>query len=198
MPITGLTTPPILLDGAEVADQPFPHAILPDCLSREAEEALLAWFETDAPWRRVATDFYEQDEFDLLAAPPPPGAVGLVDGHVLAGLRETMGQMFGATLQPRQTLVAHRLTAGHRIGIHNDHLPGGETHRLTVQVNRGCDAVAGGLFMLFSGADPTDVHRVLVPASRSGVAFAIGNQSHHAVSTVHGGERYTLVYSFFC
>ena len=74
--------------------------------------------------------------------------------------------------------------------------PGGETHRLTVQLNRGLRDEDGGFFMLFNSDDPSDVHRILRPVSASAIGFAIGPDSHHAVSRLHGGTRFTLVYSF--
>ncbi len=97
----------------------------------------------------------------------------------------------------RTMLVAHRLMPGQRIAIHNDHLTGGETHRLTIQLNRGLRDEDGGFFMLFNSSDPKDIHRIIRPVTGSGIGFEIGRNSNHAVSRLHGGERYTLVYSFF-
>jgi len=44
----------------------------------------------------------------------------------------------------------------------------------------------------YSGGKPAHV-----PISGSTQGFAISPNSHQAVSTVHGGERFTIVYSFF-
>ncbi len=176
---------------------PFPHALLARVLGEAEEAALLDWLEGDAPWRLAETDFYEQWEFSLMDERLPPAAAALVAPSPLAGLRRSLEDLFGTSLAPRATAVAHRLLPGQRIGIHNDHLPGEETHRLTVQLNRGLSDGDGGLFMLFGSFDPTDVHSVLRPVSGSAVAFEISERSHHAVSRVHGGERYTLVFSFF-
>ena len=55
----------------------------------------------------------------------------------------------------------------------------------------------GGFLMLFNSEDPSDLHRVLPPTHNCIVGFAISERSNHAVSTTHGGERYTLVYSFY-
>ena len=51
--------------------------------------------------------------------------------------------------------------------------------------------------MLFNSDDARDVHRILRPAAGSTIGFAIGPASHHAVSRLYGGTRYTLVYSFY-
>lgn len=175
---------------------PFPYLLAEDCLPPEAETALLDWFEAEAPWRLVSQDFYDQYEFSLFDADLPPAAAMLVDTEALAGLRRLMGLEFGVTLGPRIELVAHKLVEGQRIGIHNDHLPGCETHRLTVQLNRGLNDDDGGYLMLFNSEDATDVHRILRPVSGTALGFAIGPASHHAVSRMHGGVRFTLVYSF--
>jgi hypothetical protein len=38
---------------------------------------------------------------------------------------------------------------------------------------------------------------VFSPVHDSVVGFAISEDSNHAVSTTHGGERFTLVFSFY-
>ena len=49
--------------------------------------------------------------------------------------------------------------------------------------------------MLFNSADPTDIHKLFRPVNLSGLLFEISAASHHAVSQVHGGARYSLIYS---
>ena len=160
------------------------------------ERALIEWFETDAPWRLVETDFYQQYEFNMLHMPLPECLAPLISPGNLAALRREMADIFDVAFDDRIMLVAHKLTSGQRIAIHNDHLVGEETHRLTVQLNRGLDDEDGGLIMLFNSFDPADVHRIIRPVTGSGIGFEIGENSHHAVSRLHCGERYTLVYSF--
>jgi hypothetical protein len=94
-------------------------------------------------------------------------------------------------------VVAHKLLPGQRIAIHNDYLVVEETHRLTIQLNRGLSDADGGFFMLFNSGDPADIHRVLRPVRNTAIAFMISPESYHAVSRLHGGVRYTLVYSFY-
>ena len=85
---------------------------------------------------------------------------------------------------------------GQRIAIHNDYLGGHESHRLTIQFNRGLRDRDGGLFVLFNSDDPKDIHRIIRPVAGSGLGFEIGENSNHAVSRLHHGVRYTLVFSF--
>lgn len=176
---------------------PFPHFQVDRCLDSQAEAALLACFEQDAPWRLVEADFYEQYEFNLLQTPLPSSVAQLFNLTARNALGRQMGDIFGVHFEPRVKVVAHKLVPGQRIAIHNDFLVGEETHRLTVQLNRGLPDGAGGLFMLFNSFDPADVHSIHSPVSRSGIGFAIGRDSHHAVSRMHAGTRFTIVFSFY-
>jgi Rps23 Pro-64 3,4-dihydroxylase Tpa1-like proline 4-hydroxylase len=108
-----------------------------------------------------------------------------------------MAELFGVDLSPRVDITAHKLIPGQRIRIHNDFIPGAETHRLLMHFNRRWQDDNGGLFLLFNSADPADIHKIFRPVHNSAVGFAITTTSYHAVSTVHTGERFTLVYSFY-
>jgi Rps23 Pro-64 3,4-dihydroxylase Tpa1-like proline 4-hydroxylase len=91
---------------------------------------------------------------------------------------------------------AHKLLPGQTIRVHNDFIGREETHRAIIQVNRDWTESSGGLLMLFSSPSPDDVMRVVRPLHASGAGFEISPASFHAVSKIHAGERYTLVYSF--
>lgn len=175
---------------------PFHYFLAARCLSKSLELSLLNWLETAAPWQLKETDFYEQYEFSLLSVDLPDDVRALTSDAALGAARHRMEQIFSCALTERVELVAHKLIAGQRIAIHNDYLPGEETHRLTIQLNRGLQDDDGGFFMLFNSFDASDVHRIVRPVSNSGIGFEIGPASNHAVSRVHGGARYTLVYSF--
>ena len=184
------------LTNAALVSAPFRYATLPACLQRPVASSLLDWLELDAPWRLVEADFYEQWEFSLWDVEAPE-ANALTSDETLSDLRTAMGRLFGCDFSEKVAVVAHRLSGGQRIGIHNDYLAGEETHRLVVQLNRGRTDEQGGFLMLFNSADARDVHEVFRPAHRSGLAFEISSSSFHAVSQVHGGERYTVVFSFY-
>jgi len=184
------------LKPTELVAAPFRYFLAQRCFDPAFEAELLAWLEHDVPWKLVETDFYQQFEFDLNHATVPARLLQLIAPAMLERLRDKMESALCTRVGPVAQVVAHRLDPGQRIAIHNDVREGGETHRLTVQLNRGLSDADGGFFMLFSSADPRDVHRILRPVSGSAIGFVISPVSHHAVSQLHGGVRYTLVYSF--
>ena len=156
----------------------------------------IEWLETEAPWKLTSTDFYEQYEFSLLHATPAPIVRRLIDPETLRSLRDLMSGYFRRALSERVDVTAHKLVAGQTIRIHNDYISGGESHRLLLQLNRGWEPAHGGYLMFFGGPEPESVCKVIDPGNGSVQAFAISPRSWHAVSTVHGGERFTVVYSF--
>lgn len=181
----------------DIFTEPFSYAVTPRFFDNVASIAILEWLEADAPWQLVETDFYEQYEFSFMDVKLPKSLTFLKDETFLGPLRQNVQSLFSVTLDERIDATAHRLIPKQRIGIHNDYLPGAETHRLLIQLNRGWEDKDGGFLMFFNSSDPGDVHRIFRPLHNSAVAFAISTASHHAVTTVHGNERYTLVYSFY-
>lgn len=194
-----ITAPARVLDfhPFKVFSKPFPYAVSPRAFNDEISFDILYWLETEAPWKLAETDFYEQFEFSFLDAAIPAGLAFLCEQTFIDSLATEIRELFGVSLSGRVDAIAHRLLPGQRIRIHNDFIPGAETHRLLIQLNRGWEDGDGGFLLFFNSPEPADVHKVLRPVHNSAVAFAISPDSHHAVTTVHGGERYTLVYSFY-
>jgi Rps23 Pro-64 3,4-dihydroxylase Tpa1-like proline 4-hydroxylase len=185
------------LTSLEVFAEPFPYFTATEGFGEGVGSAILEWLESEAPWELVETDFYEQYEFSLSGVPTPPHLEFLKGKPFLDDLRSKVERIFGARLQERIDCTVHKLVPGQRIRIHNDFIPGQETHRVLVQLNRGWYDDQGGFLMFFNSEDPSDVHRVFSPIHESVVGFAISEDSNHAVSTIHGGERFTLVFSFY-
>ena len=184
------------LDAVRYGTLPFDHFVASG-MEPGAGQAWLEWLERDAPWEIAATNFYEQYEFSLLHTPLAPVVRSLASEETLTTLRRQMTRHFRHPLSERVSVTAHKLLPHQTIRIHNDFLPGGESHRLLLQLNRGWQPECGGYLMFFSGSDPESVARLVEPMNGSVQAFAISPRSYHAVSTVHEGERYTLVYSFY-
>lgn len=185
------------LSSIEIFSKPFPYFVSPQALGEDVSLAVLEWLETDAPWEIVETNFYEQYEFSLFDVQLPQGISFLTEAGFLGDLKSEIKSVFHASLGERIDVTAHKLIPGQRIRLHNDFLPRGETHRLLIQLNRGWTDEMGGLLLFFNSANPTAVHRIFRPLHNSLVGFAISPDSHHAVSTIHGGGRFTLVYSFY-
>lgn len=189
--------PLLRLTSLEVLAKPFPYFTAAEGLSTGVSSAILEWIETEARWGLVETDFYEQHEFSLWGVQTPPDLGFLTSRPFLDSLRSKVESIFGAQLGNRIDCAVHKLASGQRIRMHNDYIRGAETHRVLVQLNRGWHDDQGGFLMFFNSRDPSDVHRVFSPVHNSVVGFAISEASHHAVSTIHGGERFTLVFSFY-
>ena len=185
------------LSCVEAFSEPFPYIVSPECLDPAVSCRILTWLESAAPWRLVETDFYEQFEFSLLNSQLPSDLAFLLSSAFLGAVKARMTALFGVVLAERIDVTAHRLVSGQGIRLHNDFIEGAETHRLLIQLNRGWKDENGGFLLLFNSTDPSDLHKVFRPHHNSAVGFAITPDSHHAVSTLHAGERFTLVYSFY-
>ncbi len=187
----------IRLTSPEVFVEPFPYLTAVEGLGEVISSAFLEWLENDAPWKLVERDFYEQYEFSLLDAPLPMHLKFIAERRFLRDLRVKVEGVFGNRLSERIDCTVHKLVPGQTIRIHNDYILGEETHRLILQLNRGWCDDQGGYLMLFNSEEPSDVHRVFIPNHNSVFGFAISERSNHAVSTIHGGERFTMVFSFY-
>jgi Rps23 Pro-64 3,4-dihydroxylase Tpa1-like proline 4-hydroxylase len=186
------------LSSAAVRSVPFPCFSVAQAISKELEHHLLRWFEDGAPWKLAIMDFYEQYEFDfrdVMGVPEP--LKQLFSPVTLTQLRADVGALLGTALGSQIDITAHRLSQTQKIRVHNDARPDGETHRLLIQLNRGWDEANGGLLMLFGGPEVETLNDVIVPTSRSAFGFEISGASHHAVSKIYQGDRYTLVFSFY-
>ena len=184
------------LTTAAVSRDPFPFFIATEVVEECLAADVLKWCETFAPWSLAVTDFYEQYELDLTDAPLPSELEPLRAEPTLAALRERVGGLLGLPLAGRIEITLHRLVKGQRIRTHDDQLPDGAVARAIVQFNRGWTMAEGGLLMFFDSPESESPNRVIAPVHRSAAGFVISARSHHAVSVVHAGERFTVVYSF--
>lgn len=187
----------IYLSNSDSFAEPFNYVVVRQPFTREVSLQVLQWLESEESWKFVETDFYEQYEFSLSVVSLPKDVSYLGNAAYLKMLRRNFENLFGVTFLERIDVVAHKLVSGHRIRIHNDYIPGHETHRLTVQLNRGLQDDWGGWLVLFNSSDPTDIHKIFRPIHDTGLGFAISERSYHAVTPLSDGERYTLVFSLY-
>lgn len=189
---------PIDLSNISFFTEPFRYFVGNSIIEKDFENLLLNWLEKQAPWKLVEADFYEQYEFSFWDLELPDDVAILCDKEFVKYLTLRMSEVFQINLNPdRVDITAHKLISDQRIRIHNDYIEGAETHRLIVQINRDWNEEMGGLLMLFGSDNPEDLRDVIAPISGSTFGFEISPKSHHAVSKVYGGERYTLVFSFY-
>lgn len=174
-------------------EQPFSHAWIPRMFPEGGNDAIWRWLESDLPWRYTQTGFYEQFEFSLRDIEPPREIGFVASESTLAAIGDWLKETFDAQQVEPVDVVAHLLLPGYRIGIHNDHLPDGETYRLLLQLGQD---VEGGETMLFEHMTPESIRRIVRPVHGSALALAISPRSFHAVSRVQQGRRFTIVYSF--
>ena len=188
---------PLCLSSVEVFSTPFEYFVSPAALANDLSLAVLHWFETDAPWKLVETDFYEQYEFSLWDVEVPPELLVLRQPDFLNELKSKVENLFKVELGNHIDVAAHKLIPGQRIRIHNDSIEGEKTYRLLIQLIRSYKDEDGGLLLLFNSSDPADIHKAFRPIHNDAIGFIVSPLSNHAVSLIHGGERFTLVYSFY-
>lgn len=177
-----------------VNESPFRYATFVQCLPAEFGDEILRWFENDASWRLKRTAFYEQYEFSCWDDTSPMASY-VTSPTALNTVRTMMKEVFARSFEDAISVVAHKLLEGQKIGIHNDYLVGQESHRLVIQLNHGLSEENGGFLMIFNSDDAANIDRVMRPVHLSGLAFEISPVSFHAVSRVHTGVRYSLIYS---
>ena len=177
--------------------EPFPYFTAATTLNQELISSSLTWLESEASWKLIESDFYEQNELCCIEGQLPRSLSFLTSPTYLDSIRQEVGSIFHRSFAVGVDWSVHKLIAGQRIRIHNDLRPTGETHRVIVHLNRGWNISWGGFLMLFNSQDPADVHRVLMPLTGSVVGFEISDKSNHAVSLVLDGERFAVVYSLY-
>ena len=186
------------LDLSDIAffQAPYSHFHTSSAFSDSIAGKIYNWASDDAPWSLVETDFYEQYECSLLNVMLPYELRFLSHPASLRFVKQKMEKIFNVTLAETVEMTAHKLTNGQSIRLHNDYIGHQETHRLIIHLNAEWKDENGGLFIICYSPEPEDIYGIIRPLYNSAVGFAISEHSHHAVSKVHGPDRYSLVYSF--
>ena len=186
------------LDLSDIAlfQAPYSHFQTSSAFSDNIAGKIYDWLSDDAPWSLVETDFYEQYECSLLNVMLPSELRFLSHPASLRFVKQKMEKIFNVTLAETVEMTAHKLTNGQSIRLHNDYIGHQETHRLIIHLNPEWKDKNGGLFIICYSPEPEDIYGIIRPVYNSAVGFAISEHSHHAVSKVHGPNRYSLVYSF--
>ena len=186
------------LDLSDIAffQAPYSHFQTSSAFYGNVAGKIYNWFSDDAPWRLVETDFYAQYECSLLNVMLPYELRFLTHPVSLRFVKQKMEKIFNVTLTETVEMTAHKLSNGQSIRLHNDYIGHQETHRLIIHLNPEWKDKNGGLFIICHSPKPEDIYGIIRPLKNSAIGFAISEHSNHAVSKVHGADRYSLVYSF--
>jgi Rps23 Pro-64 3,4-dihydroxylase Tpa1-like proline 4-hydroxylase len=176
--------------------KPFPHFYLEDQLPAGLNKEIYYWLDNCSDWHITKMDFYEQFEFNLLAVNLPVNLNILTSSSMVNHIIDEFRTRLKVKSLELVGIMAHKLTDGQRIAIHNDFINGEETHRLVMHFNPTWTERNGGYLMLFNSTNAEDVSKIIQPLNNSSFGFEISEKSHHAVSRVEDFKRYTIVYTF--
>jgi len=185
----------IKLTGAQIGNVPFPHFSASSVLTDRLETRLYTWLQQYDQWSLTEMDFYTQFEFSLFDVTIPDELAPLLSKGTIWTISTFFQENFNTGPIDLVGATVHKLSDGHRIGIHNDYIGPEETHRLIIQLNPHWEDSKGGFLLLFGSEDSQDVSKVVKPINNTAFGFSISTQSYHAVSTVRDFSRYTLVYT---
>ncbi len=188
------------LSRASVERSPFAHMYTRQMLDLASQESLLSWFEQEAKWaQRSQPGFYDTLDTQVSQETLTPELRWLCGQQWVHGLRDVLSTKLQIPLGDRASVMAFKMIAGYRMGIHTDYGPLGQICRIFFHLNRGWDSRDGGWLMLFAEEKPLDgrCQRIVLPESGGAFAFHVSERSFHAVSPVERGDRFTLSYSFY-
>ncbi|AMN67226.1 cyclophane-containing peptide 2OG-Fe(II) oxygenase YhhC [Psychrobacter sp. P11G5] len=181
---------------------PYKHFFSEYIVDDVLHQRMINWLRADAPWKLVEADFYTQFEFSLKHTVLPYFMNFLVKESYLNYLKKYMESMYETRLLSKFDVVGHLLTEGHIIKIHNDYIHETtsqvrESHRLLMHFNENWDVENGGLCMVFTDSDSSSISNIVIPNDKLLNGFEISQDSYHAVSQVHSGNRITLIFTFY-
>src|SRR5689334_21277474 len=110
---------PLRLSSAEAFSKPVDYFVSLAALRTDLSMALLSWFETEAPWKLVETDFYEQYEFSLSDVEVPWPFLVLREPGFLSQLKTKLEHLFHVEFGNDVDIAAHKLIRGQRIRLPN-------------------------------------------------------------------------------
>lgn len=174
----------------------FSNYSIDECL----KESIQNWLLNDAQWNLVEASFYTQYEFSLKDTELPHFLKFIISTEYLSDLKGRIEKIYGVDLLDNIDVVAHKLTKGHVIKIHNDFLNEDsikESHRLLMHFNSNWNVENGGLCMIFTNNDASSIHNIIVPTGNLLQSFEISENSHHAVSEIYSGDRLTIIFTFY-
>jgi 2OG-Fe(II) oxygenase superfamily len=170
--------------------------VFPAYFEEATAAMLLDRLDAATAWKLHEESFFKQWEHRLVA---PAGDSDIVSKDLLIGARNSVEAALNAQLSPAMAVDAHCLRPGQSVGLHTDDPANpksrGMTHRLVVHLNRHWSEDCGGQLVFFGSRDPRDARQVFPALHNYAMAFGLSSKSYHAVTEVHSGLRYTMVFS---
>jgi hypothetical protein len=171
---------------------PFPHFLVPSVLPVEAARDALGLLEA-SEWQLFDGDLYSF----FVPSGNDDGALAAYaivrESGVLGRISRLAAIELGIVVDDSAAIEAHRYTSGSGIGVHSDANVG--EFRFVVHLNRSWGVDDGGVLALSASADMRDA-RVLPPMHNTGIGFATGRATYHAVTERKRAESYLLVFRF--
>jgi hypothetical protein len=191
------------LHDVRLSHEPYANLTASSFYDAEAMAQVLSWCETQLPWERVVTWYYQIYRCMLLLngkriCPSPGVWLPPVFGPAsLAALADQVGHYFGVALSPDVDVAVNMMVPGQWLGSHNDYdLADPPTYRMAVWLNHGWSPGMGGQTLVLGGKREGDVHRALEPWNNHVWIFETSHCSYHAIRPVVAGVRYTVAYEF--
>ncbi|GHA18954.1 hypothetical protein GCM10008090_30790 [Arenicella chitinivorans] len=189
------------LENNDLVAHPFRHStgigVLPNNLVRD----VLIWCREYPNWKhKTLPDFLSlysnrpaQDEI-------PKSISWLFSDEAFFSALRHVQKVYDVELSSQIDIQFQKMSENDYVKIHSDHhSKKKQTHRFLIHFNEGWTEENGGYFMVFgddNGTPNLSDNRTYLPLSNSVFTFEISEKSHHAVSKVLKGDRYTLMYSF--
>lgn len=178
----------------KIIPDPYPHIQMGPVLDADDAEEVLCWLQRCNSWRREVRTFARYDAIFLTPTVVPDEAKPAVSRSLLGELRNTLQSRLGVNLESFALIEAHRSQQHDYIGLHTDESV--NEVRLALNLNSYWNASNGGLLSLQDRPLLPRYRVAYCPLHNSAVAFRTTTASHHEISLVKKGVRYTLLYRF--
>lgn len=179
----------------EFNSKPFPYFFSKKVFDEKTAEDLLNLLKHNPKWKLHKGNFFEQ--FECFLQRDEKYSI-LYDKNIIKVIKHKMQMIFKKEFDDKIEIVGHKMVPGQSIEIHNDNPNDeNETHRLIIQLNEGFKDSSGGDLIFFNSNNSKDIYRAFPPIHNTAIGMEFSKKSHHAVTKISYGNRYTIIYSFW-
>jgi len=185
----------------EVFEDPFRHSFCSEVLPWSVVSDVLDWCDNYQYWKhKTLPNFLSLYSNRPSIDEVPTNISWLFSENAFYEAKTFVEKSYDVNLSNQVDIQFQKMSSGDFVRIHSDyHNEKQQTHRFLVHFNKEWNETNGGFFMLFGDkAGGPDISNPIayLPKCNFAFVFEISELSHHAVSQVHDGNRYTLMYSF--